>query len=141
MPSSENLNEAFSGNASRGRTYGRTDRRMDRRDRIYRTPVGSVGGPKIDHIETLNRSFTEAVARGCSVKKVFLDILQNSQENTCARVSFFKKVAGLRPQACNFIKKEALAQLSSCGFCEFSKNNFSYRTPPVAASALNYFKF
>ena len=25
----------------------------------------------------------------CSVKKVFLEILQNSQENTCARVSFF----------------------------------------------------
>ena len=33
----------------------------------------------------------EAVAQGCSVKKVFLEILQNSQENTCARA----KVAGL----------------------------------------------
>ena len=31
---------------------------------------------------------TEAVAQCCSVKKVFLEILQNSQENTCARVSF-----------------------------------------------------
>ena len=30
---------------------------------------------------------TEAVARSCSVKKVFLKISQNSQENTCARVS------------------------------------------------------
>ena len=29
---------------------------------------------------------TEAVARGCSVKKVFLKILQNSQENTCAGI-------------------------------------------------------
>ena len=29
----------------------------------------------------------EAVARRCSVKKVFLEISQNSQENTCARVS------------------------------------------------------
>ena len=28
------------------------------------------------------------VAQMCSVKKVFLEILQNSQENTCARVSF-----------------------------------------------------
>ena len=27
---------------------------------------------------------TEAVARRCSVKKVFLEISQNSQENTCA---------------------------------------------------------
>ena len=26
--------------------------------------------------------------RKCSVKKVFLEILQNSQENTCAEVSF-----------------------------------------------------
>ena len=33
----------------------------------------------------------EAVARRCSVKKVFLEISQNSQENTCARVSFLIK--------------------------------------------------
>ena len=32
--------------------------------------------------------FPEADAQRCSVKKVFLEILQNSQENTCARVSF-----------------------------------------------------
>ena len=32
-----------------------------------------------DHI------FREAVAQRCSVKKVFLEISQNSQENTCAR--------------------------------------------------------
>ena len=31
---------------------------------------------------------TEAVVRGCSVKKLFLEISQNSQEDTCARVSF-----------------------------------------------------
>ena len=30
----------------------------------------------------------EVVAQRCSVKKVFLKISQNSQENTCARVSF-----------------------------------------------------
>ena len=34
----------------------------------------------------------EAVARRCSVKEVFLEILQNSQENTCARVSFSIKL-------------------------------------------------
>ena len=28
----------------------------------------------------------------CSVKKVLLEILQNSQENTCARVSFLIKL-------------------------------------------------
>ena len=35
---------------------------------------------------------TEAVARRCSVKKVFLESSQNSQENTCARVSFLIKL-------------------------------------------------
>ena len=31
---------------------------------------------------------TEAVVQRCSVKNVFLEISQNPQENTCARVSF-----------------------------------------------------
>ena len=48
---------------------------------------------------------TEAVAQMCSVKKVFLENLQNLQEITCARVSFLTK---LQAEACNFIKKEAL---------------------------------
>ena len=47
----------------------------------------------------------------CSVKKVFLEISQNSQENTCARVSFL-------------IKNETLAQVFSCEFSEISKNTF-----------------
>ena len=34
----------------------------------------------------------EAVARRCSVKKVFLEILQNLQENSCFRVSFLMKL-------------------------------------------------
>ena len=37
---------------------------------------------------------------------------------------------------CNFIKKDTLAQVFSCEFCEISKNTFSYRTTPVAASVL-----
>ena len=40
----------------------------------------------------LKGNVTEAVARRCSVKKVFLEISQNSQENTCARVSFLTKL-------------------------------------------------
>ena len=47
---------------------------------------------------------------------------------------FFNKVAGLRSRACNFIKKETLAQVFSCEFCKISKNTFSYRTPLVGAS-------
>ena len=35
------------------------------------------------------------------------------------RFSFIK-----RPEACNFIKKETLAQVFSCEFCKISKNTF-----------------
>ena len=47
-----------------------------------------------------------------------------------ARVSFLKKLQA----ACNFIKTEALAHVFSCEFSKISKNTFSYRTPPMAAS-------
>ena len=63
---------------------------------------------------------------------MFLEILQNSQENACVRVSFF--IINCRPQACNFVKKEILTQAFSCEFCKISKNTFSYRAPPLAAS-------
>ena len=33
------------------------------------------------------------------------------------------------------IKKETLAQVFSCEFCEISKNTFLHRTPLVVASA------
>ena len=36
----------------------------------------------------LQAHLIEAVVQMCSVKKVFLEISQKSQENTCARVSF-----------------------------------------------------
>ena len=39
-----------------------------------------------------------------------------------------KKGIQKKPEACNFIKKETLAQVFSCEFCEISKNTF-YRTP------------
>ena len=51
----------------------------------------------------------------------------------------FTKFTGkhLRPQACNFIKKQTLVQVFSCEFCEISRNNFLKRTSLVAA--LNIF--
>ena len=69
----------------------------------------------------------------CSVRKVLLESPQSSQKNTCARVSFLIK---LQVSACNFLKKETLAQVFFCEFCEISTNNFSYRTPPVVASEM-----
>ena len=65
------------------------------------------------------RESPEAVARRSSIKKEFLEILQNSQENTCARVTFLIK---LQTSACNFIEKETLAQVFSCEFSKISKN-------------------
>ena len=44
---------------------------------------------------------------------------------------FFNKVAGLYPAT---LLKKRLIQVLSCEFCEISKNNFFYRTPPVAVS-------
>ena len=76
---------------------------------------------------------TEAVVRRCSVKKVFLEISQNSQENTRARrISFLIKFLKIRL----FFKNKTLARVFSCEFCEISKNTFYYRTPLVAASVM-----
>ena len=40
----------------------------------------------------LDSKFTEAVARTCSLEKVFLEISQNLQENTCVSVSCLIKL-------------------------------------------------
>ena len=74
----------------------------------------------------------EAVVRRCSVRKGFLEIPQNSQENTRVRVSH------LQLKSCNFIKIESLAQVFSSEFCEISKNTFFTKTPPVTASIKAY---
>ena len=65
----------------------------------------------------------------CSVKKMFLEISQNSQKYSCARVSFLIKL-----QASQNSQKNACARVSflikfqakvvSCEFCEISKNFF-----------------
>ena len=47
----------------------------------------------------------EAVAQRCSVKKVFSEISQNTQENTCARVSFIIK---LQASECFLIKSDQI---------------------------------
>ena len=66
------------------------------------------------HVKNLS-TFRSSHQR-CYMKKGVLEILQNSQYN--------KNAAGLRPMACNFIKKETLAQVFSCEFCKISKNIF-----------------
>ena len=75
-------------------------------------------------VAAFKRLKAEAVVRRLSVKKVFLEVSLNSQENTCAKVSF------LQHYACNFIKIESLAQVFSCEFCE----HLFYRIPALVAS-------
>ena len=65
------------------------------------------------------------------MKKGVLKNLADSQENTCARVTFSTK---LQLKAYYFIQKETLACLFCCEFCEVCKNTYFYRAPPAAAS-------
>ena len=77
--------------------------------------------------------FSEAVAQMCSVKKMFLEISQNSLEKPCARVSFLIKLQASAP---HFIQNETLAQVFFGIFCEVSTNTFFYITLPLATSEL-----
>ena len=52
--------------------------------------------------------------------KMCLEISQNLQENTCARVFSLIKL----PKACNFIKKETQAQVFPVNFPKFLRTSF-----------------
>ena len=58
----------------------------------------------------------------CSVKKVFLKILQNPQQNTCVRGSIFLKRC--EPTTYYFVGKETLVQVVSYEFCKFCNNTY-----------------
>ena len=65
---------------------------------------------------------TEAVTQRCSVEKVFLEISQNSQENTCARVFFLIKLqaSGLQP----YLKKRHWHRCFPANFAKFLRTPF-----------------
>ena len=65
------------------------------------------------------------------IKKVFLEILQDSQENTCVWVSF------LSPEAYNFIKKKTPTQVYFRQYYEIFKN--AYFTEQLCAIDSNLF--
>ena len=74
-------------------------------------------------------------------KKVVLKNFTKFTGKHLCQSLLFNKIAGLRPAtllketlACNFVKKETLAQVLSCEFCEIFKSTVFYRTPPVATS-------
>ena len=82
----------------------------------------------------------EAVVRRCrsSRPEVFykIGVLKNLAKfigkHLCQSL-FFNKNADV---VCNYIKKETLAQVFFCEFCEIFKNTFFYRTPSVTTSEL-----
>ena len=67
----------------------------------------------------------EAATRGVLLKKVFLKILQNSQKNTCARVSFLIKLQALRLQ---FFKKRLWHRCFPATFAKFLRATFLQNT-------------
>ena len=68
-----------------------------------------------------NFLYSEAVAQTCSVKKVFLEILQNSQESTCARVSFLIKLQAL---PASLLKKRLWRRCFPLNFAKFLRTSF-----------------
>ena len=58
-------------------------------------------------------------------EKAVLKISQNSQENTCARVSFLFFFIKLHVEACNLIEKEILEQVFRVNFAKRFLQNTS----------------
>ena len=63
--------------------------------------------------------------RKCSRKKVFLKISQNSQEKTCARVSFLVR---LQVAPATLLKKRLWHRCFSVNFAKFLRTYFSQNT-------------
>ena len=63
----------------------------------------------------------------CFVKKVFLEISQNSQESTCARTSFSIKLQAAAPAT--LLKKRLWHRCFPMNFAKFLRTPFSQNTP------------
>ena len=68
-----------------------------------KTNIGDINSSRSDNEEESAEAVVWRFFAAVSVENMFLEISQNSQENTCARVSF----AGLRPA---ILLKKTLAQ-------------------------------
>ena len=101
---------------------------MQNSEKSQKHPKSSLAS----YVENLFRSSRPEVF--CK-KGVLRNFAKLTGKHLCQEL-FFNKVAGLRPDACKFIKKEALAQVFSCEIFKISKNNFFHRTPLVAVSDL-----
>ena len=79
--------------------------------------------PHLTYMRIVTKLFRSSQLR-CSMKKSVLRIFAKFTGKHLHQSLFFNKVADLRPKACNFIKKETLAPVFSCEFCEISKYTF-----------------
>ena len=77
---------------------------------------------------------TEAISSRCSVKKMFLKISQNSQENNCARAFSLIKFST------TLSKKRDWHKCFPLNFAKFLKISFFYRTLLEAGSAKAFMK-
>ena len=60
---------------------------------LFSSAVSLSSPDSLDSFSNFDKqNHTEAVAWRCSVKKLFLEISQNSQENVCARASNLMKL-------------------------------------------------
>ena len=81
--------------------------------------------------DTLERA-QEAATRNVTQEKLFLEILQNLQEKTCARASFLIR---LQPKTCNFIrpatvlKKKLWCSCFPVNIAKFLRTLFLQNTP------------
>ena len=69
-------------------------------------------------------SESEAVSQTCSGKKLFLEISQNSQENTCVRVSFLIKLQLLPNKPATLLKKRLWHRCFAMKFAKFLRTTF-----------------
>ena len=88
----------------------------------------------VSHVKKRSRTFSlkhfdfnpchviEVVVRGVLQKRCFKIFTKLTGKHTCARVSFFNKVAG---QACNFIKKRVWHSCFPVNFVKFLRTLFS----------------
>ena len=66
----------------------------------------------------------EAVVQRCSVKKVFLEISKNPQENTCDRVSFLIKLQASGLRSAPLLKKRLWHRCFPVDFTKFLRTPF-----------------
>ena len=85
---------------------------------IFRDTIPKTHSRSLTCFRENGRLFSEAVAQRCSVKKVFLEISQNSQENTYARVSFLITLRG------NFIEKRLWHRCFPVNLAKFLRTPF-----------------